>query len=90
MCNHKDKIFVSGTEVCIDCGHSSEDISGEQEFLRNSQNANKQISCQSKIQKTKSIAKELQGLKMSDKIINFANEMFVEIVGNNIKRKTSR
>jgi len=95
FCKHSDILEENGVKLCLDCGQEiSRDISYEKEWryygsddTRRSNDPNR---CHPRKLEDKTIFKDLENLGFSDRIVNKANDVYVQITNGKIYRGKSR
>jgi transcription initiation factor TFIIIB Brf1 subunit/transcription initiation factor TFIIB len=94
-CKHSDILDDNGVKICLDCGEEiSRDISFDKEWryygsedTRRSGDPNR---CHVRKCEEKTIFKDVENLGFSDRIINIANDIYLQVTKGNIFRGNSR
>ncbi len=94
-CSHENTVDVCGVLSCLDCGEEvGKNIVHDKEWRYYGQSDTKHKSdpsrCQMRKIEDKSILKDIEGMGFSDRIINFANTIYLQVTAGRIHRGNSR
>lgn len=94
-CQHDNAVDVCGVLSCLDCGEEvGKNIAHDKEWRYYGQSDTKRKSdpsrCQMRKIEDKSILKDIEGMGFSDRIINFANTIYLRVTAGRIHRGNSR
>lgn len=95
LCSHRNVIHEGSSTQCMDCGEEiSQDISFDKEWRMYSNSGSASTSdptrCQARKQDTKTIFKDVEHMKFSERVVSLANKFFMDSTQGKIFRGNSR